>query len=137
MNNRRVFFTKISALSASLFAGRGLFPAQQSGHAPGGMGQMDMQDGNKQNATGPKPATNVRVASGTQPTGATSIPAPVSTPDIPDLPFTIDRGVKAFHLVAEPVKQMVVPGRAFDLWGFNGSAPGPTIQANEGDRIRV
>lgn len=63
-------------------------------------------------------------------------PLPVVTLDVSDLPFTIDNGVKVFHLVAEPVKQTVVPGRTFDLWGFNGSAPGPTIQANEGDRVR-
>src|SRR5579864_6251917 len=64
-------------------------------------------------------------------------PVPVVTPDIGDLPFTIDNSVKVFHLTAEPVKQMIVPGRTFDLWGFNGSAPGPTIQANEGDRVRI
>ena len=64
-------------------------------------------------------------------------PVPVLTPDIADLPFTMDNGVKVFQLVAEPVKQTVVPGRTFDLWGFNGSAPGPTIQANDGDRIRI
>jgi len=62
---------------------------------------------------------------------------PVTTLDVGDLPFTIDNGVKVFHLVAEPVKQTVVPGRTFDLWGFNGSAPGPTIHANEGDRVRI
>jgi manganese oxidase len=62
---------------------------------------------------------------------------PVVTPDVADLPFTIDNGVKEFHLVAEPVKQTVIPGRTFDLWGFNGSAPGPTIQAREGDRVRI
>jgi FtsP/CotA-like multicopper oxidase with cupredoxin domain len=62
---------------------------------------------------------------------------PVVTPDIGDLPFTMDNGVKVFHLIAEPVKQMIIPGRTFDLWGFNGSAPGPTIQANEGERIRI
>ncbi len=62
---------------------------------------------------------------------------PVVTPDIADLPFTMDNGVKVFHLIAEPVKQAVIPGRTFDLWGFNGSAPGPTIQADEGDRVRI
>jgi hypothetical protein len=62
---------------------------------------------------------------------------PVVTPDIADLPFTIDNGVKVFRLIAEPVKQLIIPGRTFDLWGFNGSAPGPTIQANEGDRVRI
>ena len=68
---------------------------------------------------------------------ASGAPVPVQTPDIADLPFTMDNGVKVFHLVAEPVKQTVIPGRTFDLWGFNGSAPGPTIQVNEGDRIRI
>jgi FtsP/CotA-like multicopper oxidase with cupredoxin domain len=65
------------------------------------------------------------------------ISAPVFTPDIADLPFAMDNGVKVFHLIAESVKQTVIPGRTFDLWGFNGSAPGPTIQANEGDRVRI
>jgi len=68
---------------------------------------------------------------------AQQTPVPVVTPDIADLPFKVDTGVKVFHLIAEPVKQMIVPGRTFDLWGFNGSAPGPTIQANEGDRVRI
>jgi len=59
---------------------------------------------------------------------ATAQPAahPVVTPDISGLPFTMDNGVKVFQLTAEPVKQSVVPGRTLDLWGFNGSAPGPT-----------
>lgn len=64
-------------------------------------------------------------------------PVPVVTPDIGDLPFAAENGVKTFHLVAEPVKQTLVPGRTLDLWGFNGSAPGPTIQATEGDRVRI
>src|SRR6202051_4628319 len=93
MNNRRAFFTKLSSLSAGLFA-----------------------------------AKNLRAV-------VASVKA--VTPDIADLPFTMDSGVKVFHLTAEPVKQLIVPGRTFDLWGFNGSAPGPTIQANEGDQIRI
>jgi FtsP/CotA-like multicopper oxidase with cupredoxin domain len=72
--------------------------------------------------------------------GQTGAPVPVITTDIADLPFTLDNGVKVFHLIAEPVKQVILPGsmgRTFDLWGFNGSAPGPTIQAIEGDRVRI
>ena len=68
---------------------------------------------------------------------AAPTPVPVTTLDVGDLPFTTDNGVKVFNLIAEPVKQLIVPGRTFDLWGFNGSAPGPTIQANEGDRVRI
>src|SRR5437899_2898420 len=70
-----------------------------------------------------------------QPNGSAALP--VVTPDIADLPFTMNDGIKVFHLIAEPVKQVIIPGRTFDLWGFNGSAPGPTIQTNEGDRIRI
>jgi manganese oxidase len=62
---------------------------------------------------------------------------PMQTPDVADLPFRMDGNVKEFHLVAEPVKQEIVPGRTVDLWGYNGSAPGPTIQVNQGDRVRI
>lgn len=75
-------------------------------------------------------ASNVQASS-------TGPPVRVQTPDLPDLPFTLDNGVKVFHLVAEPVKQQLVPGRTVDLWGYNGSAPGPTIQVNQGDRVRL
>lgn len=61
---------------------------------------------------------------------------PVETPDIATLPWRMDGNVKEFRLVAEPVKQELVPGRVVNLWGFNGSAPGPTIEANQGDRLR-
>jgi FtsP/CotA-like multicopper oxidase with cupredoxin domain len=61
----------------------------------------------------------------------------VVCPDIPTLPFERDGGVKVFKLVAEPVKQEVVPGRIFELWGYNGSAPGPMIEVVEGDRVRI
>jgi hypothetical protein len=61
----------------------------------------------------------------------------VETPDVPQLPWRMDGGIKEFHLIAEPVKQEIVPGRVIDLWGFNGSAPGPTIQVNQGDRVRI
>jgi len=59
------------------------------------------------------------------------------TPDIPNLPWHMDGNVKEFHLIAEPVKQEIVPGRLVDLWGYNGSAPGPTVQVNQGDRVRI
>ena len=64
-------------------------------------------------------------------------PVPVQTPNLKDLPFTLDNGVKVFHLIAEPVRQQIVPDKTVDLWGFNGSAPGPTIQVNQGYRVRI
>jgi len=70
-------------------------------------------------------------------TESTAESLPVRTPDIKDLPFSLDNGVKVFHLIAEPVKQEILPGKTIDLWGYNGSAPGPTIQVNQGDRVRI
>ena len=46
-------------------------------------------------------------------------------------------GAKEFHLVAEPVRRRLIPGREMQVWGYNGSCPGPTIQVNQGDRVRV
>ena len=49
----------------------------------------------------------------------------------------MDGGTKVFHLVAEPVKRKIVPFKAIDAWGYNGSCPGPTIQVQQGDRVRI
>ncbi len=64
-------------------------------------------------------------------------PVAVVTPDIPKLPYTMHGGVKVFHLIAEPVKRELAPGRVIDAWGYNGVCPGPTIEANRGDRVRI
>ncbi len=61
----------------------------------------------------------------------------VETPDVPQLPWRLVDGVKEFHLVAEPVKRRLMPGRDLQAWGYNGSCPGPTIQVNQGDRVRI
>ncbi len=62
---------------------------------------------------------------------------PVMTTDVGDLPFTLDGGVKVFHLVAQVFRQRIAPEKEIDMWGYNGSAPGPTIQVTQGDRVRV
>jgi hypothetical protein len=62
---------------------------------------------------------------------------PVMSPDLPNLQFSMDNGTKVFHLIAEPVKCQIAPNKILDLWGFNGSSPGPTIQVMQGDRVRV
>jgi FtsP/CotA-like multicopper oxidase with cupredoxin domain len=64
-------------------------------------------------------------------------PERVVTPDVPHLPFDRDGDVKVFRLQAMPVRTEFLPGRAVDAWGFNGSVPGPTIEAVEGDRVRI
>ena len=63
--------------------------------------------------------------------------APAITTEVGDLPYTMDGGVKVFHLVGQVVRQQIAPNKTIDVWGFNGSAPGPTFQVTQGDRIRV
>jgi FtsP/CotA-like multicopper oxidase with cupredoxin domain len=62
---------------------------------------------------------------------------PMVTPDVADLAHEMDGSVKVFHLVGEPVKRKIAPFKTIDAWGYNGSCPGPTIQVQQGDRVRV
>lgn len=59
------------------------------------------------------------------------------TPDLPKLPFEMYDGVKTFHLIAEVVQTELMPGRPMTAWGFNGCVPGPTIEVNQGDHVRI
>ncbi len=85
----------------------------------------------------------------------------VYAPHVPGLGYELVDGVKVFHLVAQPVERLLLdgppaPGSLWDrwhkakgamhgmdipkparLWGFNGSMPGPTIEAVQGDRVRI
>ncbi|HSN97108.1 MAG TPA: copper oxidase [Candidatus Nanopelagicales bacterium] len=61
----------------------------------------------------------------------------VVTPNGSTLPWRIVDGVKVGHLIAEPVEHEFAPGLTAECWGYNGSVHGPTIEASEGDRIRV
>ena len=70
---------------------------------------------------------------------------PVVTPGIATLPYEMDGNVKVFRLTAEPVtvrfQDMSDPNgvrrRNINAWGYNGSVIGPTIEAVEGDRVRI
>jgi len=62
---------------------------------------------------------------------------PVVTLNGWSLPWRMKDGVKEFHLVAEPVVREIAPGMTANLWGYNGQSPGPTIEAVEGDRVRI
>src|SRR6202158_4615174 len=61
----------------------------------------------------------------------------VETPDVPQLEWRMDGNVKELHLTAETVNQQIFPGRIVDIWVYNGSSPGPTIQVSQGDRVRI
>ena len=53
------------------------------------------------------------------------------------LPWRMNGDWKEFHLVAEPVVRELAPGMKANLWGYNGQAPGPTIEAVQGDKVRI
>jgi FtsP/CotA-like multicopper oxidase with cupredoxin domain len=92
-------------------------------------------------------ATGARPARQGPPAAQTDVPippdrfasgvVPVITPDVPDMPWRLDGGVKVFDIAVEHVRTEFVPGRVVDAWGFNGRVPGPTIQVNEGERVRL
>ncbi len=120
MKDRRNFFRNAFGIGAGIFSASKLASAQHvhtdaRQHAE--MQQSSAERLKEQKDAGP--------------------PVLVQTPDVKDLPFTMDNGVKVFHLIAEPVKQQIAPDKTVDLWGFNGSAPGPTIQVTQGDRVRI
>lgn len=52
-------------------------------------------------------------------------------------PWRMKDGWKEFHLAAEPVVLEMAPGMKANLWGYNGSSPGPTIECVEGDKLRI
>jgi manganese oxidase len=61
---------------------------------------------------------------------------PVVMPNGKTLPFVMKDGVKEFELTAEVIKHEMAPGMVITAWGYNGSTPGPVIEAVEGDRVR-
>jgi len=63
--------------------------------------------------------------------------SPVITPNGSTLPYKVVGGVKVFHLIAEEVDHEFAPGLRAHCWGFNGQVHGPTIEAVEGDRVRI
>jgi manganese oxidase len=113
--SRRNFFRNAAFLGAGLMTWAEQLRAQknsrmnESSHSP--------RAHNKRRATGPAP--------------------PMESPNIPNLPFTMDGGTKVFRLIAEPVKRRIVPWKTLNVWGYNGSCPGPTIQVQQGDRVRI
>ena len=86
----------------------------------------------------------------------------VDTIGVPPLGYEMDGDVKVFTLIAQPVEQILTDGtgeaitidpfskdtyqtseppdpktKTAKVWGYNGTCPGPTLEANEGDHIRI
>ena len=63
-------------------------------------------------------------------------PPPVTVPNGSTLPWKLVNGVKVYHLVAQPFTHEFAGGLRAECWGYNGTTPGPLIEAVEGDRVR-
>ena len=86
----------------------------------------------------------------------------VQTPGIKPLGYELDGNVKVFRLIAQPIEHVIVDEAHSEIshlvskknkipkkmkhtpkyqkikcWGYNGSTPGPTLEATEGDRVRI
>ncbi len=62
---------------------------------------------------------------------------PVTTPNGTTLEWKMVDGVKEFRLILEEINWEIAPGMKIRAWGYNGRTPGPTIEAVEGDRVRI
>ena len=122
-------------LQSSVVLGAGVVATRAAASTPVESRQEKTQTAPGMNTDNTEMRTHSKSAHRMAASGAAFLP--VVTPDVPDMPFEMDNGVKVFHLVAEPVKQEIFPGKVVNLWGYNGSAPGPTIQVTQGDRVRI
>ncbi len=62
---------------------------------------------------------------------------PVVTPNGSTLKYEMDNGVKIFRLTVEECDHEIAPGMKIKAWCYSGQTPGPTIEAVEGDRVRI
>ena len=112
--NRRDFFARLVTMGAAMTAGVKSLAGQNA----------------------PRNTTAAKVSSPSDSSAAEPF-LPVVTPDLGKLPYKLVDGVKEFNVIAEVVNSELVPGRPLTAWGYNGSVPGPTIEVQEGDRVRI
>jgi FtsP/CotA-like multicopper oxidase with cupredoxin domain len=133
MITRRKFLTSAGALAGSAAVLQRLAPAQEVKTRESNKPRETTAAANKN-----KPLIERVDPKPTLPPGEPGKDyTPVITPNNTALPWKVIDGVKVYHLVAEEVNHEFAPGMKAKLWGFNGHVPGPTIEAVEGDRIRI
>ncbi|MBI3513975.1 MAG: copper oxidase [Proteobacteria bacterium] len=134
MTSRRSFLS-LSGTMAAAGAAIGIAKASAQGHAGHGPAAADQEPQRRspQLTTGTAPSAHTRVPR----PPADGAFRPVVTPNGSSLPWIMKDGVKEFRLVAQPVKREFAPGMVVNAWGYNGMTPGPTIEAVEGDRVRI
>lgn len=93
------------------------------GMASSGCGGQDAQSG----ASEPTAANDLMVE-----------PVVPETPDISNLPSVLRDGAREFRVTASTLQQVLetFPNQTAEVWGYNGSTPGPTAVSYEGEKIR-
>ncbi len=131
--SRRTFFARAGAVAGgAAFLSQVGLPVAQLRAADSYPSPTN--DGN----TGPEPKPTSDGSTRTfAPDGVTLPYKPVVTLNNATLPWKRVDGVKVFHLIAEPVVHEFAPGLVSNCWGYNGRVHGPTIEAVEGDRVRI
>ncbi len=127
MANRRSFLQSTFGLGAGLFASRAV--AETTHNESHTSSQVAASGGYLGTSSGSLSKIDTR--------GGTVRTTSVVTTDVGDLPYEMDGDVKVIRLTAHVFKQQIAPDKTIDVWGFNGSAPGPTIQVTQGDKVRV
>ncbi|HZC34313.1 MAG TPA: copper oxidase [Chthoniobacterales bacterium] len=126
MISRRKFFSKVAAVAGVAALGTASRSAQgaessgKSSRNPENIGENTQAD--RQGYPPGEPGKDY---------------TPVITPNGSALPYKVIGGVKVFHLIAEEVDHEFALGLRAYCWGFNGQVHGPTIEAVEGDRVRI
>jgi uncharacterized cupredoxin-like copper-binding protein len=124
----------------SLEAGTYEFICQVAGHADGGMrgtltvgqggGGTEMSQGAGA-VTAEEMAAHDAEVTGQFPAKTQGRGGEVLEPEV------TASGVKVFELSAAPVQWETEPGTVKEAWAYNGMVPGPTIEADLGDRVRI
>src|SRR5260370_29213705 len=109
-SSRRNFFQDAAVFTAGLFGlGTRLDAATQRASAPPHDQNSSHHHASATISKPTPPHAHPRVA--------------VTTPDLPDLPFTLDGSTKVFRLPAQPVKRKVAPFNTIYPSPYTGSFP--------------
>ena len=67
----------------------------------------------------------------------TGVPTATEAKGSKELSYTMDTGVKVFHLTAKPVRWNILKDTTVTAWTYNGTVPGPMIHVTDGDKVRI
>ncbi len=142
--NRRTFLAQGAAVTAGLLAAGTAAAQDETASAPsephaGAAGPVASGDYPRMQAGigGPvgSPTDRGKLVPGLRDPAAP--PVPVSTPDLTTLRGTLVNGVREFRIRATPVRRELLPGIWIDAYGYNDLFPGPVLEMNQGERLRI